>query len=1172
MTNILFRKQYIFTWVASIMMIGSIYMGGGSLTSSIDISEVRSIQFNLSPIGDAPSFNGSTLYVGGSGPGNYSSIQAAIDNASDGDIIYVYSGIYQENIHVNKSVYLKGENKDTTIIDGRNLDNTVKVDVDPVYISNFTITNGSYYGIMLDNARWNLISNVIIHNNSDSGIYARASFHCEIKNSLISNNDYGVYLNVNSRNFSISNNNITLNNLRGIFLINSYNITMENNSITNNEDGIGIFSSWNNNIIYNQILNNCDYGMRIKNSTYNLIKSNTIIYGEYGIYIFDQSDFNTIIGNIIKPDFSHHPVAIDDSAWTLSNTPVLVNILKNDYDPDGIIDTSTVTINTPPSHGTAIIESNGSITYTPSSGFNGNDTFTYAVRDDENLISNIAHVNLYVRQANASTEEVDQQQTVYSYDLKIYDIKKTAQIFYSNSTILTKIDIYLRRQGIPPNDIILEVREKNVSGNVIVSTSIPPYNVYSVYSWITFDFPDISVEKDRPYAIVLYTSGGDSSNYYEWGYGDNLYPKGSLWFSKGEDWIQMKNNDGCFKTYRSIGLSPITANDTYETNEETTILVEAPGVLRNDIDPDDGPSPIIAILENSVTNGSLTFYSNGSFRYTPDVDFIGVDSFTYKAYDGLTYSNITTVTVNVTYNTGQTIRIENTLQKSTNNQIYHNNLYRGYKVSQAYDGCTNTWDNGYPSGGNYWSDYNEPSEGAYDSDNDSIIDTPYDIEGNNNRDNYPLLHPWATYPPTANFTWSPLHPDTLDIVKFIDLSTDSGNGTIVSWYWDFGDGNTSSDQNPTHQYSNPGWYNVFLKVTDDDGETDTISKQINVSAVPPIAKFTYNPELPDTSDVIQFIDQSSDPDGYIVYWHWDFGDGNTSTDRNATHSYADDGIYNVTLTVTDDDGVSNTTYKLINVSNVPPVAADDFVTTNEDTPIWIHVLDNDYDTDGTLDPSSVTVISSPNHGTTNVNTTTGEILYTPDANYYGSDSFEYQVEDDDSSRDSAIVNISIISVNDPPVANNDSYTTQENTPLNINASIGVLSNDTDIEGDNLTAILITNPTNGSVILNGNGSFTYTPNLNFHGVDTFVYQAYDGTNYSNNATVTITVIGTNDIPIANNDSYTTNEDTTLNVAAQGVLSNDNDPDSGPNPLTAVLISTTSHGILTLNNNGSFTYTP
>ena len=306
MGNRILMKHDILAGIISIIIIISLYTMGGILTFSVNIEETKYLQSVLSPIGDAPSFNGSTLYVGGTGPGNYSSIQAAIDNATSGDIIYVYNGIYQENIQVNKSLYLKGENKNTTIIDGRYLDNTVTILVDPVYISNFTITNGSYYGILLDNSRWSLISNVIVYNNSDTGIYARSSFNCEIRNNLIYNNDYGIYLNLNSRNFSILNNNITLNDFRGIFLINTYDNTVENNSITYNDDGIGIFSSRNNSIVHNQILNNCDYGMRIKNSTYNIIRSNDIVYGEYGIYIFDASNYNNIIGNTIKPNFHHH--------------------------------------------------------------------------------------------------------------------------------------------------------------------------------------------------------------------------------------------------------------------------------------------------------------------------------------------------------------------------------------------------------------------------------------------------------------------------------------------------------------------------------------------------------------------------------------------------------------------------------------------------------------------------------------------------------------------------------------------------------------------------------------------------------------------------------------------------------------------------------------------------
>jgi VCBS repeat-containing protein len=133
-----------------------------------------------------------------------------------------------------------------------------------------------------------------------------------------------------------------------------------------------------------------------------------------------------------------------------------------------------------------------------------------------------------------------------------------------------------------------------------------------------------------------------------------------------------------------------------------------------------------------------------------------------------------------------------------------------------------------------------------------------------------------------------------------------------------------------------------------------------------------------------------------------------------------------------------------------------------------------------------------------------------------------------------------------------------------------LANDTDVDGNPLTAVLGTGPTSGSLTLNPNGSFTYTPNANFNGTDSFTYRANDGTVNSNAATVTITVNGGNTAPVATDDCYTTNEDTSLTVTLPGLLANDSDADG--NALTAILVAGPSHGTLTLNANGSFTYTP
>ncbi len=156
-----------------------------------------------------------------------------------------------------------------------------------------------------------------------------------------------------------------------------------------------------------------------------------------------------------------------------------------------------------------------------------------------------------------------------------------------------------------------------------------------------------------------------------------------------------------------------------------------------------------------------------------------------------------------------------------------------------------------------------------------------------------------------------------------------------------------------------------------------------------------------------------------------------------------------------------------------------------------------------------------------------------------------------------------------PVAHDDSYSTPMDVTLNV-AAPGVLENDTDANGDPLTAIKVSDPPNGSVTLNSDGSFSYTPDAGYTGDDSFTYKANDGDLDSNTATVTITVTSGNTPPVANDDSYTTSKDTVLSVSAPGVLANDDDADG--NPLTAVKKSDPANGSVVLNSDGSFEYTP
>lgn len=157
--------------------------------------------------------------------------------------------------------------------------------------------------------------------------------------------------------------------------------------------------------------------------------------------------------------------------------------------------------------------------------------------------------------------------------------------------------------------------------------------------------------------------------------------------------------------------------------------------------------------------------------------------------------------------------------------------------------------------------------------------------------------------------------------------------------------------------------------------------------------------------------------------------------------------------------------------------------------------------------------------------------------------------------------------NRPPAAVNDAYSVAAGSTLST-AAPGVLGNDSDPDGTPLTAVLATAPTGGSLTLNANGSFSYTPGPGTTS-DTFAYQASDGVLQSNPATVSISVIA-NQAPVAANDAYSARVGSTLSVAAPGVLGNDSDPEGSP--LSATLVSGTSGGTLTLNANGSLSYTP
>jgi VCBS repeat-containing protein len=407
---------------------------------------------------------------------------------------------------------------------------------------------------------------------------------------------------------------------------------------------------------------------------------------------------------------------------------------------------------------------------------------------------------------------------------------------------------------------------------------------------------------------------------------------------------------------------PVANGDAYSTDEDTTLNVAAPGVLTNDTDADS--DPLTAIVDATTSNGSLALNADGSFTYTPNLNYFGPDSFTYHANDGTDDSNIATVDITV-------------------------------------------------------NDVNDP----------------------------PVSDPNGPYTGTAGLP-----------VTFNGSGSSDVDGTIVTYAWDFGDGGTGSGVSPAYTYGAAGTYTVSLTVTDNDGGTDTATTTATIAA-----------------------------------------------------------------------------------GNAAPIAVDDAYSIDEDLTLNVPspgVLDNDSDPDG--DPITAVLDTSVSNGTLTLNAG-GGFIYTPDPDFNGAN---------DTVLDSniATVTITVNAINDAPVASGDSYATDEDVTLNV-AAAGVLGNDADVDGDALTAVLDTDVANGTLTLSANGSLSYTPDADFNGSDSFTYHANDGALDSGIVTVTITVNAVNDPPVAVDDGYTTDEDTTLNIAAPGVLGNDTDVES--DPLTAVL---------------------
>ena len=251
-----------------------------------------------------------------------------------------------------------------------------------------------------------------------------------------------------------------------------------------------------------------------------------------------------------------------------------------------------------------------------------------------------------------------------------------------------------------------------------------------------------------------------------------------------------------------------------------------------------------------------------------------------------------------------------------------------------------------------------------------------------------------------------------------------------------------------------------------------------------------------------------------------------------------------------------------------PVALDDETTTDQATPVAIDVVANDSDADGNLDIRTVTLLSDPAHGSAIVDRLSGVVTYSPSPGFTGTDSFTYQINDTDGLFDTAVVSVEVLPGNQPPVANDDTPTTDEDTPV----TIDVTANDTDAEGtlDPTTVTIWVSPSSGSTSVDpATGAVTYTPDADFNGTDAFLYQVFDTDGASDRAVVTVTVLAVNDPPEARDDEATAMEAAPVTI---DVLANDTDVDENLDPATVTVLDEPAGGSVAVDPaSGEITYT-
>jgi VCBS repeat-containing protein len=467
---------------------------------------------------------------------------------------------------------------------------------------------------------------------------------------------------------------------------------------------------------------------------------------------------------------------------------------------------------------------------------------------------------------------------------------------------------------------------------------------------------------------------------------------------------------------------PVATDDSYVMDQDDILTVSAPGVLENDFDSDG--NTLEPILVTNPNEGTLELYSDGSFVYIPRLGFVGIDVFEYTTFDGMDYSNTAVVTI--------TVEIVNTPPISSDDE---------YTVEE--DGFLSI-----------------ASPGVLANDTDYQLDSLVAEVVDYTQHGLLLLAEDGSFEYLPDNDWYGIDTFTYRVFDGLAYGIDA---TVTITVNSVNDAPVAIDDT----YSGSEDLSLIGDVTNNDWDIDggllgtflVIEPLYGSLDFYPNGSFTYIPDL-----------------------NW-FG-----TDSFTYQTYDGDLYSNVAFV----------TLSIESVNDIPLIVDDEFAG-YEDAEISGNVLSNDFDVE--WDSCQVFLVTGPLHGVVTLDSTTGSFIYQPDLDWYGIDTFTYNVYDGYVFSDISIVTLTIIGVNDPPVAYASSFDGNEDVVLHGTLPLGF-----DVEGDSLEYIIAEFPAHGNLVVDSiTGDFSYTPDIDWYGTDSFSYQLFDGQAYSNIANVTINII-------------------------------------------------------------------